>query len=102
MSGGQDEGDCAGMGGSGGGREKKGNGRGLTGVRTGGLGWESGGNSWSGWTDRGHAGTKIGVAGRGVTLDRHAAGYTTAARMAQVEWEEQGSAVCKTACIRSC
>jgi hypothetical protein len=48
------------------------------------------------------AGTKIGVAGRGVTLDRHAAGYTTAARMAQVEWEEQGSAVCKTACIRSC
>ena len=50
MSGGQDEGDCAGMGGSGG-VKKKGNGRGLTGVRTGGLGWESGGNSWSGWGD---------------------------------------------------
>ena len=35
VSGGQDEGDCAGMGGSGGGVKKKGNGRGLTGVRTG-------------------------------------------------------------------
>ena len=90
----------------GGGVKKKGNGRGLTGVRTGdrgGWGGRVGGTAGAGGvTDRGHAGTKIGVAGRGVTLDRHAAGYTTAARMAQVEWEEQGSAVCKTACIRSC
>ena len=104
MSGGQDEGDCAGRGGSGGGVKKKGNGRGLTGgCERGGWGGRGGGTAGAGGvTDRGHAGTKIGVAGRGVTLDRHAAGYTTAARMAQVEWEEQGSAVCKTACIRSC
>ena len=74
-----------------------------TGERGGGVVGGVGGTAGAGGvTDRGHAGTKIGVAGRGVTLDRHAAGYTTAARMAQVEWEEQGSAVCKTACIRSC
>lgn len=81
-----------------GGREKeRGNGRGRTAG-----GWAAGRGAGTG-PPRGRtdAGAEIGRAGCGRTGGRDAAGCMQAARVAQVEWEEQGSAVCKTACLLS-